>query len=45
MDFKDIGRESEDWIHLAEDRALWRILLISVINLPVPGKAKMLYES
>jgi hypothetical protein len=36
MDLREIGRESEDWIDLAQDRDQWRALVNTVMNLCVP---------
>jgi hypothetical protein len=33
MEFKEKGLVGVGWIHLAQDRAQWRALLILVINL------------
>jgi hypothetical protein len=32
----EIGREDEDWIHLAQDRNWWWALVNTVMNLRVP---------
>jgi hypothetical protein len=32
----EIGQESVDWIHLAQDRDQWWVLLNTVMNLRVP---------
>jgi hypothetical protein len=39
MDFREVGREVVDWVHLARDRDQWRALVNTVINLRVPKKA------
>jgi hypothetical protein len=36
MDLREIERGDMDWIHLAEDRDQWRVLLNVVMNLQVP---------
>jgi hypothetical protein len=36
MDLRESGREAVDWIHLAQDKDQWRVLLNMVINLRVP---------
>jgi hypothetical protein len=36
MDVKEIGWEVVDWIHLAEDRDQWRVVVNTVMNLWVP---------
>jgi hypothetical protein len=36
MDFWDIGWEGVDWMHLAQDRAQWRAVVNTVMNLLVP---------
>jgi hypothetical protein len=36
MDLKVIESEGVDWIHLAQDRAKWWLLVITVINIWVP---------
>jgi hypothetical protein len=39
MGLPEIGLEGVDWIHLAQDRDLWWVLVNSVMNLRVPYKA------
>jgi hypothetical protein len=34
MHFKEAGSESVDWIHLAQDRDQWRVLVKMEMNLP-----------
>jgi hypothetical protein len=36
MDLREIGWEGVDWIELAQDRAQWRTLVNTVMNLRVP---------
>jgi hypothetical protein len=36
MDLTEIGCEDVDWMHLDQDRNQWRVLVITVINIPVP---------
>jgi hypothetical protein len=36
MDLREIGWEDENWIHMAQDRVQWRILVNTVIILRVP---------
>jgi hypothetical protein len=36
MDLREIGWESVDWIHLAQDRDWWQALVNMVMNLQVP---------
>jgi hypothetical protein len=36
MDFREIGFEDVDWIHLAQDRDTWRALVDTVMSLRVP---------
>jgi hypothetical protein len=36
MDLKEIGCQSVDWIHLAQDAVSWQGLVNKVINLCVP---------
>jgi hypothetical protein len=36
MDHKEIGCERVDWLHLAQDRNQWLILVNTVMNLRVP---------
>jgi hypothetical protein len=36
MDFKKIGWGGKDWIHLAQDRDQWKVLVNMVMNLRVP---------
>jgi hypothetical protein len=38
MDLRGIGLQGMDWIHLAQDRELSRILVNTVMNLHVPQK-------
>jgi hypothetical protein len=37
-DLREIGFESVNWIHLAQDRDRWRALVKTVKNLKVPKK-------
>jgi hypothetical protein len=32
LDLREIGRESVDWIHLAQDRDQWRAFVDTVMN-------------
>jgi hypothetical protein len=36
MDLRKIGWEGVDWIHLAQDRDQWRVVVDMVMNLRVP---------
>jgi hypothetical protein len=36
MDFREIGWEVSDWIHLIQDRDQWRSLVNTVMNLRGP---------
>jgi len=36
MNLKEVGCEVVDWIHLAQDRGLWRALANMVMNFRVP---------
>jgi hypothetical protein len=36
MDLKEIGWESVEWLHLAQDRHRWQVLVKTVWNLLVP---------
>jgi hypothetical protein len=36
MDLREIGFGDVEWIHLAQDRARWRALVNTVMNLRVP---------
>jgi hypothetical protein len=36
MDLLEIGLNVVDWIHLAQDRYRWRVLVNAVMNLRVP---------
>jgi hypothetical protein len=36
MDFREVGWQGVDWIHLAQDRGKWRALVKTVTNLQVP---------
>jgi hypothetical protein len=36
MDLREIGWDEMDWIGLAQNRDLWRVLVNAVMNLPVP---------
>jgi hypothetical protein len=35
-DFREVGWEGVDWIHLAEDRDQWRVFVNIAINLRFP---------
>jgi hypothetical protein len=48
MDLREIGWESVDWMHLAQDRDQWRAVVSTVMNLRVPqneGEFDWLSES
>jgi hypothetical protein len=36
MDLGEIGWESVDWVHLAQDRYQWRAVVNTVMKLRVP---------
>jgi hypothetical protein len=36
MDLREIGWDSADWIHMAQDRDQWRALVNAILNLRVP---------
>jgi hypothetical protein len=36
MDLREIGWDGMDWIHLAQDRDQWRVLVNTVTNFRVP---------
>jgi hypothetical protein len=36
LDLREIGIDVANWIHLAQDRAQWRALANTVVNLRVP---------
>jgi hypothetical protein len=35
MDFRKIGWEGVDWMHLVQDRDQWRVLVNTVMNLRI----------
>jgi hypothetical protein len=37
MDLREIGWGGMNWIHLAQDRDQWRVLVNMVMNLRVPS--------
>jgi hypothetical protein len=39
MDLREIGWEGTDWIRMVQDRAQWRVVVNTVMNLQVPVKA------
>jgi hypothetical protein len=36
MDFREIGSEGVDWMHLVQDRDQWRAVMNTVMNFGVP---------
>jgi hypothetical protein len=36
LDLREIGLEGVDWLHLAQNRDRWRVLMYTVMNLRVP---------
>ena len=36
MDLKEIGSNTRNWIHSAQDRDYWRVLVNEALNLRVP---------
>jgi hypothetical protein len=36
MDFKEVGYEDVDWMHLAQNRILWWAFVKIVMNLCIP---------
>jgi hypothetical protein len=36
MDFREIGWDVVEWVHVAQDRDQWRALVNTVLNLRVP---------
>jgi hypothetical protein len=36
LDLREVGWESVDWMHLAQDRGQWRNIVNTVMNLRVP---------
>jgi hypothetical protein len=44
-DLGKIGLDGVAWIHLAQDRVLWRSLVNTVMNIRVPLKARNLLTS
>jgi hypothetical protein len=45
MDVKEIRSEDVDWIHLAQDRDQWRVLVNTVMKFRVPYKMGNLLTS
>jgi hypothetical protein len=41
---KEIWCEDLDWIHLAQDRDQWRVLVNMVINFRIPIKGREFFE-
>jgi hypothetical protein len=39
MDFREIGWDGMDWVHLAQDWGQWRVLMNTIMNLRVPKNA------
>jgi hypothetical protein len=39
-DLRVTGREGVDWIHLAQDRDQWQVVVNTVMNLRIPEKAR-----
>jgi hypothetical protein len=35
MDFRELGWENMDWIHLPQDKKRWRVVVNTVMNLRV----------
>jgi hypothetical protein len=40
MDVRKIGREGVDWIHLAQERNQWQVLMNMIMNLRFALKAE-----
>jgi hypothetical protein len=38
MNFKEVGEDIVDWIHLAQDRCHWWVLVNTIMKLRVPKK-------
>jgi hypothetical protein len=44
MYLKEMGYEAVDWIHMAQDRVQWRILVSTVMYLWVPKKCREILD-
>jgi hypothetical protein len=41
MHLGEIGWEGVDWIHMAQERDLWRVLVNTIMNFRVPEKGEI----
>jgi hypothetical protein len=45
MDLREIGIDGVNWIELTQDRVQWRAFVNTVMNLRVPLKKQVFFES
>jgi hypothetical protein len=44
LDLREIGIDGANWIRLAQDKAQWRVLVNTVVNLRVPQRKQDIFD-